>query len=143
MVPAIQVLPHFQIASRPVNVTGVADPDNEPIRILQLTDMHLFPDGATSWKCTPKGLVQGRLVDFAAERFPTPHCNSLAARLVSDLVEDAQPHMVVFTGDIVDARPWGASNPALKNGKPAADVSIDDSFLQFKEAFMSVVRSRP
>ena len=143
--PAIQLLPHFQIASRPANVTGIAEPadnDDEPIRILQLTDMHLFPDGATSWKCTPKGLVQGRLVDFAAERFPTPHSNSLAARLVSDLVADARPHLVVFTGDIVDARPWGASNPALKNGKPAAaNVSNGDSFLQFEEAFMSVVRS--
>mmetsp|Transcript_30641 Transcript_30641/g.74653 ORF Transcript_30641/g.74653 Transcript_30641/m.74653 type:complete len:237 (+) Transcript_30641:238-948(+) len=68
-----------------------------PIRILQITDTHLFPDGVVTFK-TPK-----RTVDMKKENYS----NETAERMLKILVEKVKPDIVIFTGDIIDGRPFG------------------------------------
>lgn len=125
----MEVLPHVQLAS------DAAD----EVRILQLTDMHLFPH-CTAWRCSPKGTFASRDVDFMAEDFPSPLTQEPATVMVRALVEQSRPHLVIFTGDIVDGRPYGHEYPALQHGVPVhAAGSAQDPFRLFEAAFMRVL----
>ena len=126
----MEQLPHVQL------LAGDAE---DAIRILQLTDMHLFPEQAEAWHCTAKGTCKPRLVDFAAEHFPTPFSNESAAALVDSLVRSARPHLVVFTGDIVDGRPFGETNPAVIDGKLAGTSPSPAAFELFAKSFVAVL----
>ena len=76
-------------------------PDNT-LRILQLTDIHQFPLGTTSWT---NG--RGRRVDLVAEGYSAERNKQLVATLAAKV----DPDLVIFTGDIIDGRPFGALGP--------------------------------
>ncbi|CAB9514257.1 Ser Thr phosphatase family protein [Seminavis robusta] len=66
-----------------------ADPNS--IRILQVTDLHIFPRDCESFEGIPLGDSFDRCL-----------------QLIDQLVKDAEPDVIVFTGDIMDGRgPWG------------------------------------
>lgn len=67
-----------------------------PLRILQLTDLHLFP-GSGEW------LTCGQNVKFGNDtRYSTQKCLAL----MLDIVARVHPQLVVLTGDIIDGRPF-------------------------------------
>lgn len=125
----MQVCPHYQLKRR--------DDADDQIRIVQFTDMHLFPDGATAWTCTAKGRFPPRLVDFTREAFVTP--NAGAVDLVESLIASARPHLVLFTGDIVDGRPFGRANSALVEGTEVGLPPHPGAFEGFRRAFAPVL----
>ena len=124
----MQVLPHVQL------VDGSGGEDDE-LRILQLTDMHLFPHGCTGWICSPKGAFDSRHVDFRKEGHPSPMTSDDAVVMVSTLIRRVRPHLVAFTGDIVDGRPFGAEYPAVPPTRTPNGLAFD----LFAEAFMRVL----
>mmetsp|Transcript_5382 Transcript_5382/g.7593 ORF Transcript_5382/g.7593 Transcript_5382/m.7593 type:complete len:413 (-) Transcript_5382:92-1330(-) len=69
----------------------------KPIRILQITDTHLFPKGVSTFK-TPT-----RVVNLKEEKYG----NEVAHRMLKKFVDEVDPHLVIFTGDIIDGRPFG------------------------------------
>jgi hypothetical protein len=87
----IQILPHLQLAPR----------KRAALRILQLTDMHLFPPTQTHWTLGTN--KNNRVVDFARDGYDTG--NKKAIQLVTQLVTSVDPDLVIFTGDIIDGRP--------------------------------------
>ena len=96
----IQLLPHVQVAaraSRRKRQDGRSD-----LRILQLTDMHLFPAEDEGWVVLAKG---GRYVDFERDGYDPG--NKRAVELVTTLINRDRPDLVIFTGDIIDGRPFG------------------------------------
>ena len=95
---AIELLPHVQCARRR-SARGGSSP---ALRILQLTDMHLWPAEDTEWEVRAKG---GRVVDFARDGYD-PGVGG-RSRWSLRLIEHSQPDLVIFTGDIIDGRPFG------------------------------------
>lgn len=71
------------------------------LRILQLTDIHQFPLGATVWDNAAKG----RVISFEQGGYST----TAGPALVQRLVDQVMPDLVVFTGDIVDGRPFAGA----------------------------------
>ena len=94
----IQILEHVQVPPRRLN-------DNS-IRILQLTDLHLFPPSDTTW--TLGANKQHRVVDFVRDGYDPG--NKKCIKLISNLIDSVQPDLVIFTGDIVDGRPHTKNN---------------------------------
>ena len=127
----VDVLPHFELQK--------AGEDDSALRILQLTDMHLFPNGATAWMCSAKGVFAPRRVDFSAEGFPSPLTPVPAATMVAALLRRARPHLIIFTGDIVDGRPFGSGHPALNGERPLNEPEGEQAFGAFADAFMRVL----
>ena len=79
----IQILEHLQLAPR----KRVANQTNPALRILQLTDMHLFPPTQTHW--TLGANKNNRVVDFARDGYDTG--NKKAIQLVTQLVNSVDP----------------------------------------------------
>ena len=93
LISGIQILEHVQLLQRRKG--------DKSIRILQLTDMHLFPPHQTTWKLGAN--KQHRVVDFVKDGYDPG--NKKAILLVQTLLQNVQPDLVIFTGDIVDGRP--------------------------------------
>ena len=93
----IQQLPHVHCAAR-----GGSGGRRSRLRVLQLTDMHLWPVEDTSWAVLAKG---GRVIDFERDGYD-PH-GERAVHMVKQLLARDPPDLVVFTGDIIDGRPFG------------------------------------
>ena len=72
------------------------------VRILQLTDIHQFPLGTTTWACEGRG----RVINFKEEGYSAAR----APALIATLAKTVRPDLVVFTGDVIDGRPFGASS---------------------------------
>ena len=108
-------------------------PDDDGIRILQVTDNHLFPQAAVAWQASPKGKVASRFVDFTAEGFSGAPEREVA--MMRMLLAETQPDLVVFTGDNVDGRPFGARYSAV----PPVPVPADP-FELFVDAFMRILQ---
>eukprot|EP00946_MAST-07B_sp_MAST-7B-sp1_P000637 g637.t1 len=64
--------------------------------------MHLWPAEDTEWEVRAKG---GRVVDFARDGYDPG--GRRAVEMVTALIEHSQPDLVIFTGDIIDGRPFG------------------------------------
>mmetsp|Transcript_20688 Transcript_20688/g.30949 ORF Transcript_20688/g.30949 Transcript_20688/m.30949 type:complete len:411 (-) Transcript_20688:195-1427(-) len=71
---------------------------SRPLRLLQITDTHLFPEGVKTFTTHTK-----RVVDLKKEGYS----NDTAKRLLKLFVKEVKPDVVVFTGDIIDGRPFG------------------------------------
>jgi hypothetical protein len=125
----MEVLPHCRLS-------GPA----EEIRVLQLTDMHLFPEGSTAWFCSAKGTFAPRLVDFEREGFEPIASSATAEAFVSGLVEHTRPHIVVLTGDIVDGRPFGDRHPAFVRGSSVGHPRSSSAVSLFSDAFLAALR---
>ena len=98
--------------------------DGQPLRILQLTDLHHFPlethtfhqlDKAKSIRIPPQadntaaGLQLHSLVPYS-----TTKDAALINQLLGDLTErGTAPDLVVLTGDIIDGRPFGSGGATL------------------------------
>jgi hypothetical protein len=87
------------------------------LRILQLTDIHQFPLGTTFWT---NG--RGRRVDLRAEGYSAERNTALVATLAATV----DPDLVIFTGDIIDGRPFGAlaSGAGKHSWRPAFEGLI-------------------
>ena len=73
-----------------VNGDGVDGDDTSAIRLLQLTDLHIFPKTCESFKGVPLHGGYDRCL-----------------QLIDHLVTTVRPDVIVLTGDIVDGRgPW-------------------------------------
>jgi hypothetical protein len=51
----------------------------------------------------------------------------------------SRPHLVIFTGDIVDGRPFGARHPALDGERPLTQAEGRHAFSAFAETFSPVL----
>lgn len=101
-----------------------------PLRILQLTDLHHFPLGTSTFEQKQKGKTVHFLNhhhhddDDAASttaqlQTPKPYSSEKDALLVDALLAEIKPDLVVLTGDIIDGRPYGnrkAEATAWKQG---------------------------
>jgi hypothetical protein len=94
MVGGIQDLGHIQLQPRKRT-------NSNDLRILQLTDMHLFPPKDTTWILGDD--KNNRVVDFIKDDYDPG--NKKAVKLVKKLISSANPDLVIFTGDIIDGRP--------------------------------------
>lgn len=63
------------------------------LRILQLTDLHLFPHTCTEWENNGKSVRLGDSVKATLD-------------LAHRIARRVQPHLCVLTGDIIDGRPF-------------------------------------
>ena len=84
----------------PMEVLGhvrVCLDDGEAIRIAQMTDVHRFPENVTVWDC-PKG----RRIDMASQAYS----KTGDVELLESVLSRCKPHLLVFTGDIIDGRPF-------------------------------------
>lgn len=86
------------------------------LRILQLTDIHQFPIGTTTWECEGRG----RVIDFKEEGYSAER----APALIATLAETVCPDLVIFTGDIIDGRPFGASSSDKRSWRSAFEALI-------------------
>ena len=82
--------------------------DGGALRILQLTDLHLFPPQMSEWKRTPPH--KGVRLDVTRENGRTPYSTSACLKLCAKLSAAVRPHLVVLTGDVIDGRPYGELN---------------------------------
>lgn len=77
-------------------------PGEGPLRILQLTDLHLFPATLETWR------TGGRDVDCRC-------ANDACLALVAQLVQRVKPQLCILTGDTIDGRPFrGAPRTAWR-----------------------------
>ena len=90
---SMQVLSHRQLTPR--------GDGSQALRILQLTDIHQFPIEASSWFCAGRG----RVIDFQKEGYSAGR----SSELISVLCQEVRPDLVIFTGDIIDGRPFAAA----------------------------------
>ena len=74
--------------------------ETDAIRIAQVTDVHRFPGNVTYWDC-PKG----RRMELASQDYS----KNGDIELLQIVLVRCKPHFVVFTGDIIDGRPFHAS----------------------------------
>lgn len=77
-----------------------------PIRIVQITDLHHFPETCTEFDCTA---AKGRIVPINPD---TPYSTTRDCDIIAAVLDRVKPHLVVLTGDIVDGRPFGPSGDA-------------------------------
>ena len=89
----MEVLSHRQLTPR--------GDGSQALRILQLTDIHQFPIEASSWFCAGRG----RVIDFQKEGYSAGR----SSELISVLCQEVRPDLVIFTGDIIDGRPFAAA----------------------------------
>ena len=89
----MEVLSHRQLTPR--------GDGSQALRILQLTDIHQFPIEASSWFCAGRG----RVIDFQREGYSAGR----SSELISVLCQEVRPDLVIFTGDIIDGRPFAAA----------------------------------
>ena len=80
--------------------------DSSGVRILQVTDVHLFPPGTREWFVEKKD----RMINFNHDGYSATG----AIDLVASLVESTSPDLVFFTGDVVDGRPFGENKAGRK-----------------------------
>ena len=95
LIHGIQLLDHVQVSPR-------RGPQDKSLRILQLTDMHLFPPEDKEWILGAN--KKNRVVNFQRDGYDQG--NKKAIQLVKTLAESVKPDLVIFTGDIVDGRPF-------------------------------------
>jgi hypothetical protein len=88
--------------------------------MLQVTDLHHFPAGALSFE------TKGRVVDFARDGYS----NTRAIEVFELLLARLKPHLVLFTGDIIDGRPFGAAAAAAKSARLAEAAGSGSSALE-------------
>ena len=88
----MEVLGHVQLSAG----------EGDVIRIAQVTDVHCFPESLKYWD-SPKG----RTIHLASPYSKTGHIELLDA-----VLNRCKPHFVVFTGDIIDGRPFSSSDPS-------------------------------
>mmetsp|Transcript_42020 Transcript_42020/g.116007 ORF Transcript_42020/g.116007 Transcript_42020/m.116007 type:complete len:393 (+) Transcript_42020:86-1264(+) len=74
----------------------------DAIRILQLTDLHHFPAGCTEFDVRAE---KGRVVPIVpGSRYSIQG----DVAVIASILARVRPHLVILTGDIIDARPFGA-----------------------------------
>lgn len=83
----------------------------EPLRILQLTDLHVFP------QCCAEFMTKGRVV-------PLVHPNDRSFKVTESILRRVRPHLVVLTGDIIDGRPFGAAEKPDEHGWRSALLEV-------------------
>ena len=78
--------------------------EGKPLTILQATDLHHFPAGATEFDVR---VAKGRVVALRGGQLDSD------LRLLATLIARVEPDVVLLTGDIIDGRPFGhAGNDA-------------------------------
>ncbi len=87
LIDRVQELEHVQLGRR-----------GRPVRIIQVTDTHVFPRGVKRFTPEP-----GRVVDFEKNGYD----NFVAVSLLERLADAVSPDVAVLTGDIIDGRPFG------------------------------------
>uniref|UniRef100_A0A7S3ZHZ3 Calcineurin-like phosphoesterase domain-containing protein n=2 Tax=Lotharella globosa TaxID=91324 RepID=A0A7S3ZHZ3_9EUKA len=69
----------------------------KPLRIIQITDTHLFPEGVTSFKNE----------DTTVDMKKSGYSNKTAKEYLALLIKQVRPDVAILTGDIIDGRPFG------------------------------------
>jgi hypothetical protein len=77
---------------------------DDGLRILQLTDLHLFPSTMVEWA---NGSHKAVPLDVPRAGGRAPYSTSACLKLCGELSVAVRPHLVVLTGDVVDGRPFG------------------------------------
>lgn len=96
----------------------------EPLRILQLTDLHHFPASCTEFEVT---CSKGHVVQVSHDEAGvagTGYNPQRCLQMIKSVLERSRPDLVVLTGDIIDGRPFGAAKPQDEQGWRAALLEV-------------------
>jgi len=85
----IENLGHFQLGQ---DVNG----ERPGVTICQLTDIHHWPKGKQDFH------TRGRVIEFGVEGYSAEE----NVHLIENVLEAGKPDLVIFTGDIIDGRPF-------------------------------------